>query len=341
VRIGIAGLGFGASVQIPAFRSIPGVEIAALLASRPERAAELAAITGATPCRSLAELLDQDLDAISLALPPKANEAALAVVLAQGVAVLSEKPLGADLAAVRRLGSQTAGRIIGVDFELAELDCFAALRAIIADDRFGRPSSAAIVWHARSRAFAERRWCWKTDAESGGGVLSLFGSHLFFLIEHVLGRITTLEARLAGHADFAPVGSAAAPDFVRLKLALAKGASVSAEISIAAAAPDFRWEVEFRQHRVVIDNPTPTNFGGCRLSIFHHGPHPLSSMAESERAEDGLFVPFRRLAARFIDAVRADGSMAPGFAEGLRVQELIAAAERSAREVRILDLDDH
>jgi predicted dehydrogenase len=329
MRIGIVGLGFGATVQLPVFRSMPGVEVAAVLASRPERAREVAAGIGAHACSSLAELLDDGLDAVSLALPPAANQQALAAVLERRVAVLSEKPLGATLDDVARLAERASDRVFGVDFEIAELDCFRELRRLINAGIYGPLVSAEIIWHAQSRAWAERQWSWKTDAASGGGVLGLYGSHLFHLVEHVLGPIAALDASLqnAKGTAFAPPGHSAAADSARLRMTLDGGATVAAEIDLAAPEACFRWTLVCGRHRIVIDNPTPWNFTGCRLSVRDGDGRELSVTAEAEQASEGRLPPFRRLAARFVAAVRDGTGMTPDFAAGLRVQALIAAAE--------------
>jgi predicted dehydrogenase len=46
LRIGIAGIGFGAAVHLPALRACPGVEVAALCASTQARAAAAASRLG-------------------------------------------------------------------------------------------------------------------------------------------------------------------------------------------------------------------------------------------------------------------------------------------------------
>ena len=329
MRIGIVGLGFGATVQLPVFRAMPGVEIAAVLAGRPERAREIAADIGAHPCTSLAELLDDELDAVSLALPPEANERALAAVLERRIAVLSEKPLGAALERVARLAAPASERVFGVDFEFAELDCFRELRRIVASGAYAPLVSAEITWRAQSRAWAEQAWSWKTDAAAGGGVLGLYGSHLFHLVEHGLGPIETLAAVLqnAKGAAFAPPGRRAAADRASLRMTLAGGAAVDAEIDLAAAESSFRWSVTFARHRVVIENPTPWNVTGCQLSLRDSADRELAATVESERAPEGRVPPFRRLAERFVAAARHGTGMTPDFAAGLRVQQLIAAAE--------------
>jgi predicted dehydrogenase len=332
MRIGIVGLGFGATVQLPVFRAMPGVEVAGVLGGRPERTREIAAEIGARACASLAELLDADLDAVSLALPPLDNQQALHTVLERKIAVLSEKPLGVDPELLAGLAGRASERIFGVDFEFGELDCFRELRRIVGSGVSSPIISAHIVWRAQSRAWTERQWSWKTDDAAGGGVLSLYASHLLYLIEHALGPITSLEASLRNTkgAAFAPPGSHAGADSARIQMTLAGGAAVDMEVDLAAAESCFRWVVVCAERRLVIENPTPWSFSGCRLSIRDSADRELSATVESEQAQEGRLPPFRRLAMRFVAAVRDGTAMTPDFAAGLRVQQLIAAAKAQA-----------
>ena len=109
---------------------------------------------------------------------------------------------------------------------------------------------------------------------------------------------------------------------------------MEATIAIAETAARFDWTLGFDGHDATIDNPTPWNFSGCRLAVRdRHGGLALM-VEEPERHAIGLLAPFRQLAGRFLQAVAGSGSMTPGFADGLRVQTLIAAAERSAADDR-------
>ena len=333
MRLGIAGLGYGAMVQIPAFRAIPGVEVVAMAAARPERARAVAASLGAKACRSLEELLDQDLQAVSLALPPAVNPAAIAAALDRGLDVLSEKPLGADVAALADLPARAGDRVIGIDFALAELDWFLRLRQLVDERDFGRPLSARLVWHARSRAWAERRWCWKTDARQGGGALTLYGSHLFYMLELLFGPIVTVSTHCAPPvaAAFAPPGARAAADQVRLRVEHAEGMTVEIEIAVAVAEPRLDWQFRFAQGEILIDYITPGNFAHCRMRLAPGG-RVTDSIAEPDPGPLGLIAPFGRLATRFVEATRQRQPMHPGWAAGLRVQRLLDAAERSAAQ---------
>ena len=129
MRIGVAGLGFGAAVHVPALQQIPGVEVVGLSGTDLERTQREAEQRGvAAACVGINELIDLDVDALTLALPPDVNEEAAAVALAAGIPVFSEKPLAASSPGAESLAIAAGTTTTGIDFEFAELETFRALK---------------------------------------------------------------------------------------------------------------------------------------------------------------------------------------------------------------------
>src|SRR6185437_4998192 len=147
LRIGIAGTGFGAAVHLPALQSLPGVTVVAIAGARQEKAAEIAGRYGiARSCQGIAALLAEDLDAVTLALPPDLAETAASLALDKGLAVLAEKPLASHAEAAEALARRATARTAVVDFEFAELDCFRALHGLIERGELGAIARVEIAW---------------------------------------------------------------------------------------------------------------------------------------------------------------------------------------------------
>jgi predicted dehydrogenase len=93
MRFGLFGTGpWATDVHGPALAAHPGAELVGVWGRRPERAAALAATTGATPYED-ADALIADVDAVAIALPP-AVQAPLAVRAAEaGRHLLLDKPV--------------------------------------------------------------------------------------------------------------------------------------------------------------------------------------------------------------------------------------------------------
>lgn len=185
-----AGTGFGAAIHLSARQALAGVSVVAIAGTRQEKTAEIARIHGVDKaCDGFAALLAEDLDAVTLALPPALAETAAALALDRGLAILAEKPLARSPEAAEALAGRAAGSTAIVDFEFAELHCFRTLHALLQRAEIGPIERVAVEWTTRSHAHRHRLWSWKTDAAGNGGVLTLLGTHVLFLLEWLFERI--------------------------------------------------------------------------------------------------------------------------------------------------------
>ncbi len=344
LRLGIAGLGFGAAVHLPVFRAMAGVEIVAVAARRPERAREVAArFDIAAACGGADALLEQGLDAVSLALPPAETERASFLALERGIAVLAEKPLATNAAAAQRLADRAEGRTAAVDFQFADAPAFAALGRALRGGFVGKLRAAEIVWLHESYAHRHRRWGWKLDADAHGGVMAMLGSHILFLIEALLGRIASLQAVCdrSATAAIAPPGAAPAEDLVALTATLESGAPVSITVGNAATGLSRHgWTVMCEEGALLLENTGHSTAAGFALTLQQRDAPPRLLHRDEASAEEGddRLATFRCLAERFVAAVRAGEPCAPDFAVGARIQHLIEAtfaAAASGRRVAV------
>src|SRR5204863_3272477 len=97
IRIGVAGVGFGAAVHIPAFQS-EGIEVAAICSRRPERAQEAADRFGVERTfTDYDDMLGMDgLDAVSIVTPVALHHPMAMAALRAGKHVICEKPFSTD-----------------------------------------------------------------------------------------------------------------------------------------------------------------------------------------------------------------------------------------------------
>jgi predicted dehydrogenase len=333
IRIGVAGLGFGRDVQLPALRGIPGVTVAGLLGSNPDRAAKVAQETGLPVQVDLERWLDLGFDAVSVALPPVETENVCKAAIARGVAVLAEKPLGRDGPAAHALAESTAGRPNAVDFEFGELQTFRDLRTIVDDKLIGEVRHVAITWLVES--FAHRRGIpsWKLDATRCGGVLNLFATHLFFMLETLLPKVGSLSAHLDCRAASRVVGATASPaeDLAHVTMKHSGGALSSIVCSNSSpGAFMHRWVVVCDRGSAVLDNPTRDDVTGFTLTVCGGDGGVIRHSKEPKAVGDGRIPLFRRIAERFILAVRTGGDCRPDFFDAARVAELVDATRLAA-----------
>jgi predicted dehydrogenase len=325
-RVGIIGLGFGAAVHLPAFRSVPGVQVVALGGRRPEKARELAAANGIEVGGSIEDVLQLDLDAVSIALPPAAGAALIERVLDQGLAVLAEKPLAENTERALALARKAQGCTASVDFELAELDSFRAFKQQV-ERRAVR--ALRVGWRTRSYSHMRRRWSWKLDRARHGGVMNLLGSHVFYIAEWLVGPIAELEARFFHeHTQaFAPAGAEPAEERALIRASTRTGVQIDMELDNASGGSGQEWEAVLSDGRLVLAESGAT--GAFTLTDDATPGHAVAADV-SEPGKDWRIEPLRRLASRFAFAARDKAVCLPDFAAGARVQLLLDAAKGSA-----------
>ena len=98
-KIGVIGVGFGAQVYIPAFRS-EGWDVAAVCSRNRDKAAKVAQDAGIPDVHTdpLALIGRNDLDAVAITAPPGAHHALALAALAAGKHVFLEKPMASTVA---------------------------------------------------------------------------------------------------------------------------------------------------------------------------------------------------------------------------------------------------
>jgi predicted dehydrogenase len=235
-----------------------------------------------------------------------------------------------------------AGLPSAVDFQFRELPAFRAAKELIDSGTIGAVTQAEIAWHVESYAQRAKRWSWKTDRALGGGVLTLLGMHVLYLVEWLLGRVEALTARFDDRATrtFAPPAGEAAEDGCTMTMTLAGGAQVAVSVSNARPGETLhRWSIGGERGGVVLENPTSDYMHGFSLTQYGGAGSVLLSRPDPVIPEDGRLAPFATLAQRFVGAVRADdaSASAPSLEDGARVQVLAEAARRAAAEGRWIE----
>jgi UDP-N-acetylglucosamine 3-dehydrogenase len=94
LRVGLIGCGGIAPVHLDSYRQDGRVRVVAVADVEEQRAAALAAQSGAAPYTDYRQMIDeQRLDAVSVLTPPAFHREIAEAALAAGVHVLAEKPL--------------------------------------------------------------------------------------------------------------------------------------------------------------------------------------------------------------------------------------------------------
>lgn len=332
LRIGVAGLGFGAAVHIPGFQALDGVIVTACLGRRPDHTRDIAQQYGVpAPCDDVDTFLDQPLDAVSLALPPDAVAPILERVLKRSLPVLCEKPIANDAVTARRLANLAKDRNIptAVDFQFRHLPVFQSIKHMLENGDVGTLRSVNLHWHVHSYAHRTGQWSWKNDRTRGGGVMTLLGTHALDMVEWLFGPVERLTARFDHRASqiLAPgPETVVAEDSAKILLELATGCTVTLSISNAIPGQTLhRWTIDGDKASIVAENPTTDYMAHFLLTRkIANGLAQVIPTAALPASEDGRLPSFCALAENFINSIRTGTPCAPSLEHGARVQELLS-----------------
>lgn len=347
LRVGVVGVGFGASVHIPAFQS-EGVEVVAVAARREERAREAAERFGiAHVFTDLRRMLELDsLDAVAIATPPDLHHEMVLASLAAGKHVLCEKPFALDADQTRAM--RDAARASRLTAMVAHEFRFASGRMrtleLLEEGYVGAPrfARATLLFGAPRRPGPPPPYSPQRDsAARGGGLLFALGSHFIDSLRCWFGDVESVQARLETFGPERTLGGevvkADADNLYLIELTFQSG--VIAHLTGSFAAPfgaSAGVEVYGSEGAIIAPQvgPNPPSHGvlkGARLGDQALADLPIPARLEPFTDDrDDRLMPFRLLVREFVSGIRSGGSPAPSFEDGHRCQQVLDCVRRSS-----------
>jgi predicted dehydrogenase len=375
--LGIALIGYGGigRVHALAYREIPflyglpadTVRIVGVATSRPETARQAAAEIGCPLwTANYHELLARpDVDLIDCCTPNYQHEPIVTAAAAAGKHIYCEKPLSVTLAEAQRMAAAVgaSGVQSQMTFNFRFFPALMRARQLIDAGFLGRIFSFRGRYHRASYIDAAKPLTWRLRKEvSGGGALFDLGSHLLDTLYYLLGDFGSVQATLETLIPERPLtpgspekGIVDVDDLALIHARLRDGTPGVVEISRmgTGATNDFqveifgdkgalRFNLETPGYLEVYDVREPESpLGGGRgfRRIEAAGRYP------GAKAPDWTMTPsFLRSHAecqyQFLKAIAEDRPSAPSLADGLHIQAVMAAAQRSSAEGRWVSLDE-
>jgi predicted dehydrogenase len=182
LRVGVIGVGWGAMVQVPAFRAAGGYKVAALCSLRAERAAEAGGRLGIEDVSTDWERFvgRPDLDIISVCTPTDLHREQVLGAISAGKHVLCEKPVALDSGQAAEMAdaADAAGVATAVCFEnrwgREKLAVWRQIgEGLLGSPYFARVAIAADYFHPSRPLMSE----WMYRLADGGGYLLGMASH--------------------------------------------------------------------------------------------------------------------------------------------------------------------
>ncbi|MGH8849521.1 MAG: Gfo/Idh/MocA family protein [Casimicrobiaceae bacterium] len=345
-RVGIVGVGFGAQVHLPAFRS-EGWDVVALCSRHREKATAAARAAGVDAVHTdpLELVRRGDIDAVSISTPPGSHHDIVIAALEAGKHVLCEKPfaLDANQAAAMRNAAEVAGRTAMVAHEFRYTPQRAYIKQLLDQGYIGKFQLCTIELYLDRYVTAEPRpLTWLAHKAEGGGVLGALGSHYIDGLRHwfgdvasVTGRLATLRPDLSDPATRRIVQAETDDAFVFI-LTFRHGGIATMTCSLAATpARGAKIAVMGDSGTLIAEQqgPNPAEDGVVIASRDGTPLHALETPAELAPLTDDRdprLMAFRLLVRDFTKGIDEKTSPAPNFTDGWRCQQVLDAVRRSS-----------
>lgn len=371
VRLGIVGTSWWAdSMYLPALSRHPLAEVRGIVGSRIGHTREVAARWGVPNAyTTLGEMLDSEpLDGVVILAPNRHHHPYTMEALERGLHVLCEKPLGMTSAQAREMteAAEAAGVVNMCPFTYSFMPFARYAKELVDEGYIGRP------FHLNMRYFADYgrdpAYIWRFDlGEAGAGISGDLGSHWAYIATWLYGEVTAVTA-VFGHVvpraprpDGAPFE--AAEDSAMILLEFASGATGNLHVSSVAYEPSrfgqlHAWELHGSEGtlHVTCDWDTVQRVEGVRIQGAEadrtvERPR-LAELPIPDRLWEGLrrdtvhntykdtFREHDNMARGFVTAIASGGAAVPSFRDAWRVQRIVDAAGRSAREGRRITIEE-
>ncbi|HEX2340620.1 MAG TPA: Gfo/Idh/MocA family oxidoreductase [Vicinamibacterales bacterium] len=335
--LGIIGGGNISDTHARAAASIPGVTIAAIYGSNPQKTKRLAERVGGAVYDDLDRFLaHRPMDLVAIGSPSALHAEQGIAAVTRGLHVLAEKPLDITTARVDALidAADRAGVKLGVFFQDRLKPAVVRMKELIDAGRLGTPvlASGHVKWYRPLEYYGDSKWrgTWALD---GGGALMNQGIHTVDVLLHLFGPVARVSARTATRLHSIEVEDTAAAvlEFESGALGIIEAAtSVFPGYSRRVEVTGSEGTLVLDQDRLVrADLRTP-------LDGLTEATAGTTESATSPVVSD--VTPHRRILEDFIRAIQTNGSPACDGREGRRSVAIVEAIYASARTGQTTDV---
>lgn len=352
-RIGVIGVGFGALVHVPGFRS-EGWDVAAICSRSREKVSNVATTAGIVDAYTdpMEMIRRDDLDAVAITSPPASHHDLAIAALEAGKHVLCEKPFALDVreATGMRDAALRSGRTAMVGHEFRYSPQRAYMKQLLTDGYIGKFQLCTIeLFLDRYLLGKPRPLTWMARRSEGGGVLGALGSHYVDALRHWFGDVASVTGRLASFRPevvdtaTATIVDAETDDTFLFTLTFRNGGIATMSASFAATPMRSTKIVIMGDNGTLIaEQPGPNPFENGTVIASRDGS-PLRELETPGKyttltdGRDHRLAAFRLLVRDLTAGIDAHTSPAPNFTDGLRCQEVLDAVRESSDSGRTVD----
>ncbi|PZO61467.1 MAG: dehydrogenase [Leifsonia xyli] len=318
-----------------------------------------------------AVVADPDIDVVDIVSPGSSHVEIAIAALEAGKHVLCEKPLANTVEQAEAMtAAAAAARSYGVramvGFSYRRVPAIAFARQLVQDGRIGTVRQVRALYLQDWLADEDGPMTWRLDKEqAGSGALGDIGAHAIDLVEHVTGASLatvsgTLEtfvterplmaegvglsgtassergqvtvddaafftARLGGGAADGAIGT-----FEATRYATGRKNGLTLEISGSEGAIQF--DLESMNELRLYESSAPAGEQGFRRILVTEPEHPYMAAWWPTGHLIGYEHTFSHQVKDFVEAIVSGTDPSPSFEDGLHVQRVLDAVERSAAD---------
>ena len=364
LRVGIVSANWGAFAHLPAWRSVPGVEVVAICTSRRE-SAEAAARKFQIPAafwQAQEMAAHPEIDIIDCGTRPSVREAMVLGALRNAKHVYNAVPFASSLDRARELRDawRASGKVGVVDAFSEWLPAHRLLKEMIEDGYLGQPFGGTCSFNLSlfNKPTAQFPYNWFWQAGLGVSAMRNLGSQALHMLMFLFGNIDQVVAhdrRLLEEWRF-PDGNVIRPetnDFADMLLRFASGLSMHLQVSWSATlGAGWSLDVFGSRGRVLVKAPS---FPTSRDTVLQAGtlddkrveqiriPQRLlqtPDVAVGFDVDPQPVYPMALSMHQMTEAIRGKGRARPDFDQAWAVERVLEAARRSSEERRWLRLEE-
>jgi predicted dehydrogenase len=364
LRVGIIGAAWGGFAHLPAWRSLPDIEVTAICTSRQATAEAAAArLEIARPFwDALAMCADPEIDIVDLGTRPTVRKPMLLAALAHGKHVYNACPHASDWAGAKEIDVawKSSGGVGVVDAFSQWLPAHRQIKQLVHDGYLGAALGGTCRFNISLFNTPSHQFPYNWFGEAGQGVSAVRnnGSHMLYMLTHLFGPVAELvadDSQILKIWNF-PDGSIVHPetnDFANVILRFASGLTMTMQISWSMVLQN-GWSIDVfgERGRLIAESPTFPTSRDCMLRGGKLGGSLTDiAIADSFKTAPGVTLdwqsdpqpsfPMALSMQAMVDAIEGRGRAAPDFAQALeieRIQEAIRLSSIERRWVRIADV---
>ena len=337
--VAIIGSGFGMYCLLPAFSNTKNCKVVSICGKNSERMSHFCEKYNVKQYTDWKEMIQKEKpDAVAVAVIPKHQFEIVKYALENKIAVFAEKPLTTNYKTSLELYQLAKKYDLPnmVDFEFPEIPQWVFAKQFLENQKIGKILSFELNWNFLSYDLANNIKSWKTNAEQGGGALSLVFSHTFYYLEYLVGKIKNMECSLVSSEK----SLNKADTRIDMKLLFENGCNGQIYVDISNDnEPKHVIKFFGSEGNLSLENFTSDFVDNFELKLYKNDESVSIPFIQKldfldDENEDPRIKVVANLTKKFIKWYNIGIPEKPNFGDGLRVQKLIELARSNNRKLQ-------